>query len=52
MGGAVIPAVTGQIADHFGLKTGLLILYVTFGYVFSVGFWAKPLINNATLRHN
>ena len=52
MGGAVIPAVTGQIADHFGLKTGLLLLYVTFGYVFSVGFWAKPLINNATLRHN
>lgn len=52
MGGAVIPAVIGQIGDHFGLKTGLLLLYVTFGYVFSVGFWAKPLVNNATLRHS
>lgn len=52
MGGAVIPAIIGQIGDHFGLKTGLLLLYVTFGYVFSVGFWAKPLVNNATLRHS
>lgn len=52
MGGAVIPAIIGQIGDHFGLKTGLLLLYLTFGYVFSVGFWAKPLVNNATLRHS
>lgn len=52
MGGAVIPAIIGQIGDHFGLRTGLLLLYVTFGYVFSVGFWAKPLVNNATLRHS
>ena len=51
MGGAVIPAIIGQIGDHFGLKTGLLLLYLTFGFVFSVGFWAKPLVNNATLRH-
>jgi FHS family L-fucose permease-like MFS transporter len=51
MGGAVIPAIIGQIGDHFGLRAGLLLLYLTFGYVFSVGFWAKPLVNNATLRH-
>lgn len=51
MGGAVIPAIIGQIGDHFGLKTGLLLLYLTFGFVFSVGFWAKPLVNNATLRN-
>jgi hypothetical protein len=24
-------------------------LYVTFGFVLSVGFWAKPLISNATI---
>jgi hypothetical protein len=24
-------------------------LYVTFGAVLSVGFWAKPLITNATI---
>lgn len=50
MGGAVIPALIGQIGDHFGLRTGLLLLYITFGFVFSVGFWARPLVNNATLR--
>lgn len=50
MGGAVIPAIIGRIGDCFGLKAGLLLLYLTFGYVFSVGFWAKPLVNNATVR--
>jgi MFS transporter, FHS family, L-fucose permease len=24
-------------------------LYVTFGFVLSVGFWARPLITNATI---
>lgn len=50
MGGAVFPAIIGQIGDHFGLRNGLLLLYITFAFVFSVGFWAKPLVNNATLR--
>jgi len=27
----------------------MLLLYVTFGCVWSVGFWAKPLITNATI---
>jgi fucose permease len=47
MGGAVIPLLIGQLGDHYGLRTGLLVLYVTFGFVLSVGFWARPLINNA-----
>jgi MFS transporter, FHS family, L-fucose permease len=50
MGGAVMPAIIGRIGDHFGLKNALLLLYLTFGFIFSVGFWAKPLVNNATLR--
>jgi fucose permease len=50
MGGAIIPAIIGQIGDHFGLRIGLLLLYATFAFIFSVGFWAKPLVNNATLR--
>jgi FHS family L-fucose permease-like MFS transporter len=49
MGGAVIPLLIGGIGDHFGLRTGMLVLYVTFGCVLSVGFWAKPLINNALI---
>ena len=50
MGGAVGPVIIGRIGDHFGLRTGLCFLYLTFGTVLSVGFWAKPLINNATLQ--
>jgi hypothetical protein len=28
---------------------GLAFLYVTFGFVLSVGFWARPIISNATI---
>jgi fucose permease len=49
MGGAVVPVIIGRIGDHFGLRTGAALLYLTFGFVLSVGFWAKPLINNATV---
>jgi hypothetical protein len=27
----------------------MALLYLTFGYVWSVGFWSKPLINNSTI---
>jgi len=49
VGGAVIPLIIGQIGDHLGLRTGVAFLYLTFGYVLSVGFWAKPLISNVTV---
>jgi FHS family L-fucose permease-like MFS transporter len=49
MGGAVVPVVIGRIGDHFGLRAGLGFLYLTFGCVLSVGFWAKPIISNATV---
>jgi MFS transporter, FHS family, L-fucose permease len=48
-GGAVVPLVIGRIGDHFGLRAGVAFLYVSFACVLSVGFWAKPLISNATL---
>jgi MFS transporter, FHS family, L-fucose permease len=49
MGGAVVPLIIGRIGDHFGLRAGLAFLYLTFGCVLSVGFWAKPIITNATV---
>jgi fucose permease len=49
MGGALLPLLIGKVGDLFGLRTGMLLLYVTFGIVLSVGFWAKPLISNAIL---
>ena len=48
-GGAIIPLIVGWLGDSFGLKMGMIFLYLTFGYILSIGFWAKPLINNETL---
>ena len=50
IGGAVVPVIIGRIGDYAGLRSGLAFLYLTFGVVLSVGFWARPLINNATLN--
>ncbi|HXX02258.1 MAG TPA: MFS transporter [Candidatus Acidoferrales bacterium] len=49
MGGAVVPVIIGRIGDHFGLRAGVAFLYLTFACVFSVGFWARPIITNATI---
>jgi fucose permease len=49
-GGAVIPLLIGWIGDHWGLRAGMLLLFVTLGYILSVGFWAKPIINNQTIQ--
>jgi fucose permease len=49
VGGAVVPVIIGGIGDCLGLRTGVAFLYVTFGLVLSVGFWAKSLISNATI---
>lgn len=49
IGGAIVPLIIGKLGDHFGLRTGMMFLYLTFGFVGSVGFWAKPLVNNAVL---
>jgi fucose permease len=49
MGGALLPLLIGKIGDLYGLRTGMMLLYVTFGVVLSVGIWARPLISNAVL---
>lgn len=50
MGGAIVTAIIGHIGDHLGLRAAMALLYLTFGYVSSVGFWSRPLINNATIQ--
>jgi FHS family L-fucose permease-like MFS transporter len=50
IGGAIVPVIIGRIGDYAGLRSGLAFLYVTFGFVLSVGFWARPMISNATIR--
>ncbi len=49
IGGAVIPFIIGWLGDQLGLRIGMSFLYLTLGYILSIGFWAKPLINNETI---
>jgi fucose permease len=49
IGGALVPLVIGRLGDLFGLRQGMLVLYLTLGYILSIGFWARPLIANETI---
>ena len=49
VGGALVPLLIGRLGDAFGLRQGLLVLYLTLGYILSIGIWARPLIANETL---
>ena len=50
IGGAVVPLIIGVIGDAIGLRGGMTFLYLTLGFIFSIGFWAKPLVNNKTIK--
>jgi len=50
IGGAIVPLVIGWLGDHVGLRNGMFLLYVTMGYILSVGFWANPIIANKTIK--
>jgi FHS family L-fucose permease-like MFS transporter len=49
IGGALVPLVVGRLGDTFGLRQGMLFLYLTLGYILSIGLWAKPLVLNETI---
>jgi fucose permease len=50
-GGAIIPLIIGQLKDWLGLKSGIIVIYITLGYILSISFWAKPLIKNKTIKN-
>jgi fucose permease len=50
VGGAVVSWMVGWVGDMFGLRVGMALLYVTLGYILSIGLWATPLVDNATVR--
>ncbi len=49
-GGAAVPWIIGGLSELFELRFAMLFLLITFGYVFSVGIWARPIILNKTIR--
>lgn len=48
-GGAIVQLIIGWLGDTIGLRLGMIFLYIPLGYILSIGFWSKPLINNQTL---
>ncbi|HVW96718.1 MAG TPA: MFS transporter [Mucilaginibacter sp.] len=49
IGGAVVQILIGGLGNLFGLRAGMMFLYITFGYMLSIGIWAKPLVTNKTI---
>lgn len=49
VGGAVVPLLVGWQGDLVGLRQAMLLLYLPLGYIVAIGFWARPLVSNATL---
>jgi len=49
IGGALVPLLVGRLGDAFGLRQGMFVLYLTLGYILSIGLWARPLIVNKTI---
>jgi fucose permease len=49
IGGAIVQLLIGGLGNLFGLRTAMCFIYITMGYMLSIGFWAKPLITNKTI---
>ena len=49
IGGAIVPLIIGGIGELIGLRFAMFFLYITLGYIFSIGIWAKPIITNSTI---
>ena len=50
IGGAVIPLIIGWLGDLLGLRLGLVFIYLTMGYILSIGFWSRPIITNKRIQ--
>jgi fucose permease len=49
-GGAIFSLLIGKLKDLVGLQAGMMILYIPLIYILSLSFWAKPIVQNATIR--
>ena len=49
VGGAFVSLAIGWLGERVGLRAGMLLLYATLVYILSIGFWARPLVDNATV---
>jgi fucose permease len=51
VGGAIVPLIIGGLAELIGLKFAMTTIFITLGYILGIGVWAKPLINNSTIKN-
>jgi len=51
-GGAVVPLIVGVLGDYFGLRNGMLFLFLPLLFILFIGFWARPIISNKTVLNN
>jgi MFS transporter, FHS family, L-fucose permease len=49
LGGAVVPLLVGVLGDRVGLRLAMLTVFATLGFIFSIAWWANPLIRNETV---
>ena len=49
-GGAVFSLLIGQLKDLIGLREGMILLFLPLIYILSMSFWAKPIVQNATIK--
>jgi len=45
----VVQVLIGFLGNFIGLSGGMMFLYITFGYMLSIGFSPNPLITNKTI---
>lgn len=50
VGGAIGPLLVGWIGDATNLKIAMAFIAVPLLYIMSIGFWARPLVENKTIR--
>ncbi|WP_028772758.1 MFS transporter [Shewanella waksmanii] len=51
IGGGLASPLVGLIIDLTGnLKSGMVVVFVLLAYICSIGFWAKPLVANKTIK--
>jgi len=50
VGGAAGPLFVSLLADAVNLRVGMMLIFVFIAYMTFVGFWAKPLVNNKTVK--
>jgi FHS family L-fucose permease-like MFS transporter len=49
LGGAVVPLLVGVLGDHVGLRSAMLSVFATLGFILSIAWWARPLVRNETV---